>query len=60
LASSDLSGESRAGLAMRFEQYNPVKPRREARNAVAVLMPLNKIKELDRARALPIAALQAV
>jgi hypothetical protein len=60
IASDDISYEAKVELKKRFEQYNPVILQQEVHNAVKVLMRLNNTKELEGAKALAIAALQAI
>jgi hypothetical protein len=60
LASADLANEFKAELTRRFEQYDPVILQQEVHDAVAVLMSLNRDKNLESAETLAISALQAV
>ncbi|MDR0475894.1 MAG: hypothetical protein LBH43_19790 [Treponema sp.] len=59
-APPDLAGGVKAGLAGRFERYNPVALQQEAHRAVDALVPLNRAICLERGNAPAVSALHAV
>ncbi|MDR2730066.1 MAG: transposase [Treponema sp.] len=60
MASPDLCDEAKAELAGRMKQYDPVKLRREVRNAAGALVSLNRAVNLEGGKALAVPYLHAV
>jgi hypothetical protein len=56
MASPDLSGEAKAELKRRYQQYNPVLLQQEVHRAVDTLMEMNHRKDLMRQQSLATAA----